>query len=308
MKYSLFFISAFIFAIGCTPKTSLQIDQQNYYKGKYASFLKAGEEEVFSHYQYMVALTSEGKYIKRVFYPEKMKLTQEYEVSSTAIKSKKTGNYQTWFDDGSKYEEGQYSANLRNGYWKTYIPEKNTLDNEGAYSKGKPNGEWKYYHKKGTLHKTLNWSNGYKEGKSIIYDTLGNISNEIIYKSDTILSQTNENAATLEHPYFESCENMADAIKRSQCTRDKIPQFIYSKLEYPALARENDVEGKALIQFVVDKEGDIKDIRVLSGVCESIEKECLRVITKHMPKWKPGKVDTKNIQVSYKLPIKFKLT
>jgi len=83
--------------------------------------------------------------------------------------------------------------------------------------------------------------------------------------------------------------------------------FIISNLKYPAIALENGIQGKVFVTFVVSKTGKAKDPKILRGVDSSIDAEALRVI-ESMPAWTPGKQKGAAVNVSYTLPIEFKLT
>ena len=61
------------------------------------------------------------------------------------------------------------------------------------------------------------------------------------------------------------------------------------------------------MNFVIEKDGSITDVKVLRGVDPALDKEAIRVI-KSMPKWKPGKQRGKPVRVSFNLPITFTLT
>ena len=66
------------------------------------------------------------------------------------------------------------------------------------------------------------------------------------------------------------------------------------------------MQGKVIVQFVVNKDGSIVDPVVVRSVDPYLDKEALRVI-KTMPKWKPGKQRGKPVRVSYTVPINFRL-
>ena len=83
-------------------------------------------------------------------------------------------------------------------------------------------------------------------------------------------------------------------------------KYISQNIQYPAIAKENGIQGKVFIQFVVGKDGSITNVTVLRGVDPSLDKEAVRVV-KNMPKWKPGKQRGKPVYVRYQVPINFKL-
>ena len=84
-------------------------------------------------------------------------------------------------------------------------------------------------------------------------------------------------------------------------------EFLKNEIHYPKKCRVAGVEGRAIIKFVVKKNGKIKKIEVArSSGDEQLDKEAMRVIKK-MPKWKPGMHDGKNVNTQFTLPISFKL-
>lgn len=85
-----------------------------------------------------------------------------------------------------------------------------------------------------------------------------------------------------------------------------VTKWIAKNVNYPVLAMENGIQGKVFIQFVIEKDGSITDVKVSRGVDASLDKEAVRVV-KSMPKWKPGKQRGKPVRVSYTLPIFFQL-
>ena len=88
--------------------------------------------------------------------------------------------------------------------------------------------------------------------------------------------------------------------------QQKMLEFIYKNIKYPAAAREEGLEGLVVIRFVVDKEGNTKDHEIVRGGGGGMGEEALRVV-KTMPQWKPGKQKGKKVAVSYNLPVRFKL-
>jgi len=83
-------------------------------------------------------------------------------------------------------------------------------------------------------------------------------------------------------------------------------KYIYEKIKYPAIARENGISGQVIVQFVVSKEGEIQKAKVVRGIGGGCNEEALRVVN-GMPKWKPGKHNGRAVPVTFTLPIKFVL-
>jgi periplasmic protein TonB len=83
-------------------------------------------------------------------------------------------------------------------------------------------------------------------------------------------------------------------------------KWIYANVKYPAIARENGIQGRVVVSFVVEKDGSISNPKVLKGVNELLDKEAVRVI-KEMPKWKAGRQGEKNVRCAFTMPVSFKL-
>lgn len=84
-------------------------------------------------------------------------------------------------------------------------------------------------------------------------------------------------------------------------------RFLSDNLKYPVIAQENGIQGRAICQFVVNKDGSIVEVEVVrSSGDPSLDKEAVRLI-KSMPKWKPGRQRGKPVRVKYTVPINFKL-
>lgn len=82
--------------------------------------------------------------------------------------------------------------------------------------------------------------------------------------------------------------------------------YLARSIKYPVIAQQNKEEGKVMIRMVVGKDGNISNIKVLSGVSPSLDYEAIRVVS-NMPKWVPGKQNGEAVAVEYTIPITFKL-
>ncbi|HEX5625869.1 MAG TPA: energy transducer TonB [Saprospiraceae bacterium] len=83
-------------------------------------------------------------------------------------------------------------------------------------------------------------------------------------------------------------------------------KYIRENIKYPAIAKENGIEGTVVVQFVVTRDGDIQKVMIARGIGGGCDEEAARVV-KGMPNWKPGKHNGKAVPVSFTLPIRFKL-
>ena len=82
--------------------------------------------------------------------------------------------------------------------------------------------------------------------------------------------------------------------------------WVNKHLEYPEVARENGVSGRVMLQFTVNPDGSVSDVKVLRGVDPALDNEAVRVV-KSSPKWEPGRQRDRAVKVSYTFPVIFQL-
>ena len=87
---------------------------------------------------------------------------------------------------------------------------------------------------------------------------------------------------------------------------NEFSKWVNSRLVYPQVAQEMQIQGKVTLHFVIDKNGNLRDVKVLSSPDDCLSKEALRVVSSS-PKWKPGKQRDHAVNVSYTFPVIFKL-
>lgn len=87
---------------------------------------------------------------------------------------------------------------------------------------------------------------------------------------------------------------------------NEFSKWVNSKLQYPEIAKENGVQGRVTLQFTVNPDGAVSNVKVLRGVDSSLDKEAVRVVSMS-PKWKPGKQRDRAVKVTYTFPVIFQL-
>lgn len=83
-------------------------------------------------------------------------------------------------------------------------------------------------------------------------------------------------------------------------------QYLASSIKYPVVAQENGVQGRVIINFVVDDDGSISHVKVAKSVDPALDREAMRVV-ETMPKWIPGKQNGECVRVRYSVPVVFRL-
>ena len=83
-------------------------------------------------------------------------------------------------------------------------------------------------------------------------------------------------------------------------------RYLQENIKYPPEAAKNDIEGRVIVQFIVEKTGEVGEVKVVRPISEELDAEAVRVV-KTLPKFEPGRQDGEAVAVWYTLPISFKL-
>ena len=83
-------------------------------------------------------------------------------------------------------------------------------------------------------------------------------------------------------------------------------KYLRDHIKYPRICQENNIQGRVIVSFVVEKDGSVSTPEVMKSVNPSLDKEAVRVISS-LPKFKPGKQRGKPVRVKYTVPVAFKL-
>ena len=111
----------------------------------------------------------------------------------------------------------------------------------------------------------------------------------------TVVSQTDPKV-------FDTVEQMPEYPGGMQA----MIEFLQANMKYPEDAAKQKVEGRVMVQFVVETDGSVTDVHVAKQVFPSLDAEAIRVV-QAMPKWMPGKEKGKVVRVKYNLPIVFRM-
>jgi len=119
----------------------------------------------------------------------------------------------------------------------------------------------------------------------------------------TVVEEFEVKEEVVEEEIFTIVESMPEFPGGGQ---EALFKYLQKEMKYPQVAKENGIQGTVFVNFVVGKDGKIRDVKVLRGVNKMLDDEAIRVV-KAMPSWSPGKQRGKPVSVSYNLPIKFTL-
>lgn len=111
-------------------------------------------------------------------------------------------------------------------------------------------------------------------------------------------------------PRFPGCEqkNISDEAKHT-CSLEKLLEYVGDNISYPDSARSNNVEGLALVSFVISQEGKMEEIRLLKDPGADLGEEAMRITNKMAEEkiWRPGYQGEQPVRVRFTLPIRFRL-
>ncbi len=108
----------------------------------------------------------------------------------------------------------------------------------------------------------------------------------------------------VEEEVFTIVEDMP--LFNGKLAEEGFREYVVKNTQYPAVAQENGISGRVLVEFTINRSGELVDAKVMRSVDPSLDAEALRVI-KSSPKWTPGKQRGKTVKVKYTFPVVFKL-
>ena len=174
-----------------------------------------------------------------------------------------------------------------------------------------------------------------KHGLSFSYNITANGSiyikiDNVKMKEEKITWQTNPDGVILEDLFFQL---QSDSLKYDELVNwnpneelaynevieiDKVDEkpsfpggesamksYLKSNVKYPVEAQENGIQGRVIVQFIIEKDGSISDVKISRSVDPSFDREALRVV-KAMPKWNPGKLEGIPARVKNEVPVVFR--
>jgi protein TonB len=117
-----------------------------------------------------------------------------------------------------------------------------------------------------------------------------------------------EGTGTVVEPVIEAPLTIVEQMPTFPGGEAEMMKYIQKNVQYPQVEKEAGVSGTCYVTFVVEKDGNITDVKVLRGVNggPGCDREAIRVV-KSMPNWKPGKQNGREVRVQFNLPIKFTL-
>lgn len=113
-------------------------------------------------------------------------------------------------------------------------------------------------------------------------------------------------SSSSDKPVPDSIYNTVEVMPEFPGGMEAMMKYFAENIKYPEEAKEKGISGRVFVQFVIEKDGSVSNVKVLRSIGGGCDEEAVRVV-KGMPKWKPGMQKGKAVRVHYNLPLNFKL-
>ena len=126
---------------------------------------------------------------------------------------------------------------------------------------------------------------------------------EIVREQPTVAKKEETPVTKQDHTLS---NKVYDVVEQQPRFSGDLNGYLANNIRYPAAAQANAIQGRVIVQFVVERDGSISDVKVTRSVDPSLDREAVRVV-RSMPRWIPGKHEGQPVRVRYTLPINFRL-
>ncbi len=162
-------------------------------------------------------------------------------------------------------------------------------------------GKFRKWYENGQLWKDLNYDHNNLTGEIMTYWDNGQLKRHELFQSGKSIKGECYNREGQSVDFYAFM-----VLPQFQGGVSALMEFLSRRITYPVAMQKSQTEGKVFVGFIVNKVGDVTDVKVIRGISPEFDEEALRV-TKCMPKWNPGMQDGDKVNVRYTLPINFKL-
>jgi TonB family protein len=214
--------------------------------------------------------------------------------------NKEEGDDSIWYENGALNNVRHYHQGIRTGKYSGWYVN-GVLSDSGIYVNDSLEGSYYRYFETGNIKSVINYRKGQYEGELKTYWPNGKLKRLDIYGADSLESGNCYDSLGAEIKYFSYA-----VMPEFPGGDDALNSYLAKKIIYPKSALNNSIQGRVIVQFVVDTAGNVTDVSVSKGVSPSLNRVSLEVVSS-MPRWIPGKLDGEPVKVSYRMPIKFTL-
>jgi TonB family protein len=218
---------------------------------------------------------------------------------SNYVNGKQDGKSQTWYDDGKLKREMTFSNGQIEGKSLSWY-NNGQLQSEATYVNGKIQGRSVSWYENGKIKSEYNYKNGGYNGDLLIYWQNGKLKRKDHYADNKFHDGACFDSLGIEikHTPLESMPDYKGGDR-------KLLNDVANRIVYPLSAKNAGIQGRVVVVFAVDKNGEITDREIREGVNNELNLEAIRVVG--TLKFLPGIQDGELVKVYYMLPVTFTL-
>ena len=229
--------------------------------------------------------------------------TTYYNINNKKVKSMNQASYYKIATrdsaDSNRNIEREYSLSGKIKSERHFKVKVNKKDTSKVYSK--LDGKFYEWYENGQLWKDIEYKDGELEGKLLTYWNNGKPKRQ----------ENFEKGKSIEGKCFNSTGKEIEFIPyeimpQFRGGKEYLLEFISRNLKYPKEMQKMGIQGRSIVGFVVQKDGSIRDIKIVRSASSGLDEAAIMVI-KSLPAWKPGLLDGEPVSVYYTVPIVFRL-
>ena len=154
---------------------------------------------------------------------------------------------------------------------------------------------------------TYNLKTFYEGYTTMIIEGFNIPANKFAFQNLYLLKQDDADETSSQKPQVtqDTIYRVTEVMPEYPGGPNEMMKYLQENIKYPQSAKDNKIEGRVFVTFVVEKDGSISNAAVLRGIDKECDAEALRVVSS-MPKWNPGQQDGKNVRTQFTIPIIYK--
>lgn len=285
-----------------------QRTNKKYWKNYYRDAVPKKHKIINANFNTTDEKMPDGQFVQHEYYIDTKVVTGEVFYTDKFF-SIKQGPCRFWSDAGKLRSEGTFENNKLSGKWVFYNTKTGAVKTISNYLNGEKSGEELIYLGKDTLAQRSIYRNGKLHGESVYFNKDGAERGRENWENgecaNKVTSQTKDGLPIFkeEMPQF-SCVKALNGD--SLCGEKALQYFLAGRLKYPSAAREKEIEGRVIVEFVIEKNGELTGLECVHCICDLLKNSTFATI-KSMPTWQPGRQNDLPVRVRMNLPVLYKL-
>jgi protein TonB len=162
-------------------------------------------------------------------------------------------------------------------------------------------GKYREYYENGKLRTEADYTLDQFDGQVLTYWPDGKSKRSDVFREGNLVKGTCYDAKGKPVPHFDYYK-----LPEFPGGEDALGTYIRKHIKYPKSERTNGIEGEEVVQFTIEVDGSISNVRMIQTTSQAFSDEVIRMVH-NMPKWEPGAIDGEPAVVDYSLPVNFAL-